>query len=143
MPLAARVRRQADQSMDMEKLTGFAPQSALIIEAGLPLSSLDDLFALGITSAEIHQLVVKPRTLSHRRERGQPLSIEESDRAVRLARIVQQAAKVFAGQDKALRWLRRPKQRFTGRAPMNMLLTETGGRLVEEMLVQVDEGMVS
>jgi uncharacterized protein (DUF2384 family) len=37
--------------------------------------------------------------------------------------------------------MRETKQRFDGRTPFEMLQTETGGRLVEEMLTQVDEGM--
>ena len=28
-----------------------------------------------------------------------------------------------------------------GRSPIQMLATEPGGRLVEEMLIQIDEGM--
>ena len=125
------------------KLTRLAPHAARTIEAGLPLSFLDNLLALGVSTAEVHELVVKPRTLSHRREKGQPLSVDESDRAVRVARIIEQATQAFGDRDKAMRWLRKPKRRFDGRAPMDMLLTETGGRLVEEMLLQVDEGMVA
>ena len=46
------------------------------------------------------------------------------------------------GDDKvALDWLRARRQRFDGRTPMQMLCTETGGRLVEQMLLQIDEGM--
>lgn len=125
------------------RLTQLAPHAARTIEAGLPLSFLDSLLALGVSTAEVHELVVKPRTLSHRRERGQPLSVDESDRAVRVARVIEQATQTFGDRDKAMRWLRKPKRRFDGRAPMGMLLTETGGRLVEEMLIQMDEGMVA
>jgi len=38
-------------------------------------------------------------------------------------------------------WLEEPKKRFDRRTPLEMLRTETGGRLVEEFLVQIDEGM--
>jgi uncharacterized protein (DUF2384 family) len=44
-------------------------------------------------------------------------------------------------QESALGWLRAPKRRFEDRAPMQMLATEAGGRLVEQMLIQIDEGM--
>jgi len=37
--------------------------------------------------------------------------------------------------------VRAPKVRFEGKRPIQMMLTETGGRLVEQMLVQIDEGM--
>ena len=127
----------------VSKLTRFAPQAARTIEAGLPVSVVETLLELGLSTTEVHELVVKPRTLSHRRDRGQPLSIDESDRAVRVVRIIEQATSAFADKDKAMRWLRKPKRQFDGRAPMDMLLTETGGRLVEEMLIQVDEGMIA
>jgi putative toxin-antitoxin system antitoxin component (TIGR02293 family) len=129
--------------LTVSKLTRLAADAARTIEAGLPLSFVDSLLELGVSTAEVHELVVKPRTLSHRREKGQPLSIEESDRAVRVARTIEQATRVFGDRDKAMRWLRKPKRRFDGSAPMDMLLTETGGRVVEEALIQVDEGMVA
>ncbi len=47
----------------------------------------------------------------------------------------------FGAETAALNWLRAPKRRFEGRSPIQMLSTETGGRLVEEMLIQIDEGM--
>jgi uncharacterized protein (DUF2384 family) len=31
--------------------------------------------------------------------------------------------------------------RFEGKSPIQMMSTETGGRLVEQMLVQIDQGM--
>jgi len=129
--------------LTVSNLTRLAPHAARSIEAGLPLSFVDSLLELGVSTAEVHELVVKPRTLSHRREKGQSLSIEESDRAVRVARIIEQATQAFGARDKAMRWLRKPKHRFDGRAPMDMLLTEAGGRMVEEALIQVDEGMVA
>jgi uncharacterized protein (DUF2384 family) len=37
--------------------------------------------------------------------------------------------------------MRKPKKRFEGDTSMNMLQTEAGARLVEQMLIQLDEGM--
>jgi uncharacterized protein (DUF2384 family) len=37
--------------------------------------------------------------------------------------------------------MRQPKKRFEGETPMQLLQTEAGARLVEEMLIQIDEGM--
>jgi uncharacterized protein (DUF2384 family) len=37
--------------------------------------------------------------------------------------------------------MREPRARFEGRTPLEMMVTEAGGRLVEEMLLQIDEGM--
>lgn len=112
-----------------------------LVEAGLPLKVVERLIQRGLSRDEVFSVIINPRTLKHRRSKRQPLSKEESERAVRAVRILARAQAVLGGQDAALRWLRAPKKRFSGRAPMAMLSTETGGRMVEQMLVQIDEGM--
>lgn len=44
-------------------------------------------------------------------------------------------------RERALVWLRKPHARLEGRAPLSSLRTDTGSRIVEELLVQIDEGM--
>lgn len=73
----------------------------------------------------------------------EPLTREESDRAVRLARITALAERVLSDTDKAQHWLHQPKRRFAGRTPLDIMNTETGARLVEEMLYQIDYGLFS
>ena len=110
-----------------------------LVHNRLPLSVIDRLLAEGVTKQEI-DMVAPPRTLAHRRANAESLTIEESDRAVRLARVVAQTESVFGNKDKAMSWLRRPMKRFEGGTPIEMLSTEVGSRLVEEALVQIDEG---
>src|SRR5262249_1944896 len=95
------------------------------VEDGLPLKFIDRLIPRGLTRAEVFHVIVTPRTLKHRRSRREPLSKEESERAVRMVRILARAQSVFGGQDEALRWLRAPKKRFEGQPPIAMLATET------------------
>ncbi|MDX1982407.1 MAG: MbcA/ParS/Xre antitoxin family protein [Bryobacteraceae bacterium] len=64
-----------------------------------------------------------------------------SDRAIRAARILARAQSTFGNPEKALVWMQEPKRRFGGRTPLEMLANEAGERLVEEILVQIDEGM--
>lgn len=111
------------------------------IERQLPLETLSRLKRHGVSSSEVYALIINPRTLKHRRSKRQPLSKEESERAVRLGRVLATAEAVWGSEETALNWLRTPKNRFDGRSPMQMLSTEAGGRMVEEMLVQIDEGM--
>lgn len=66
---------------------------------------------------------------------------EETDRMLRVARIVALAEQVFGGREKALIWLRSKDDRINDRTPLSMLHTESGGRLVENMLWQIDEGV--
>lgn len=112
-----------------------------LVEAGLPIGAINHLIERGLTRNEVFDVIIPLRTWKHRKARRQPLSREESERAVRTARILALAQAVLGDQASALKWLRSPKKRFDMRAPLQMLATETGGRLVEQMLIQVDEGM--
>jgi putative toxin-antitoxin system antitoxin component (TIGR02293 family) len=112
-----------------------------IVEAGLPTKVVDRLIDHGLSKDEVFTIIINPRTLKHRKNKNQPLSQEESERAVRTVRIISKAQSVLGDQEKALQWLRKRKKRFEGRSPIEMLSTETGGRLVEQMLIQIDEGM--
>jgi putative toxin-antitoxin system antitoxin component (TIGR02293 family) len=112
-----------------------------IVERGLPISSVEVLRREGLTFSEVHGLVLPARTLKHRKEKKQALSIEEADRTLRIARLIALADRVFGNHEKALRWLRCENNRLDGRAPLAMLRSEVGGDLVRQMLYQIDEGI--
>ncbi len=114
---------------------------ALLPEKGLPLSAVESLRDQGLTFTEISEIVISPRTLKHRKSRKEKLSSVETDRALRVARVVNLADKVFGSRMKALLWLRSADDRLDHRTPMQMLVNESGGRLVESMLWQIDEGI--
>ena len=129
----------------IDELIGVTPRSdfalAEIVENGLPTDSLALLKENGLTFTEMSEIVIAPRTLKHRKARGEHLSDAETDRLVRVARIVTLANQVFGSPSKALKWLRTPSERMGGRNPLSMLRTDAGGRLVESRLWQVDEGI--
>lgn len=114
---------------------------ASLVEKRLPASVIRALVRGGLSDAEVYQLIVPRRTLAHRVAKRQPLSRDESDKAVRVARITAMAEQVFGKPEPAWRWLRKPKQTFAGKTPIEMLGTEAGARLVEEMILQIDHGM--
>lgn len=114
-----------------------------LVERGLPTGVINHLVAKGLTRDELFDIIIPLRTWKHRKSRHQPLSEEESDRAVRVARVLARAQAVMGDRESALEWLRGPKRRFEGRAPLEMLRTEAGARLVDQMLVQIDEGMMA
>jgi len=116
---------------------------ASLVEKQLPADAIKALVRGGLSDAEVYQLIVPRRTLAHRLAKHQPLSKEESDKAVRVARITATAEQVFGESERAWRWLRKPKRRFEGRSPIDMLATEAGARLVEEMIVQFEYGMTA
>ncbi len=112
-----------------------------LVEGGLPLRVISRLLERGLTRNEVFHIIIPLRTWKHRKSRHQALSKEESERVVRAARILARAQAVLGDQESALDWLRTSRRRFEGRSPLQMLSTESGGRLVEQMLIQIDEGM--
>lgn len=114
-----------------------------LVEERLPVAAISALMEHGILEKEIYSVIVPRRTLQHRRARKEDLSREESDRAVRLARLAALTEKIFGDPKEGMLWLRSPKKRFHGRAPVAMMETEAGSRLVEEALYQIDEGMAA
>jgi putative toxin-antitoxin system antitoxin component (TIGR02293 family) len=126
-------------------ILGIASESefelAEIVEKGIPTDTIAFLRHSGLTFSEVSSIVISPRTLKHRKARGQNLSHEETERVVRVGRVLALADKIFASHDKALLWLRTPDDRLNNRTPLSMLPTEAGGRLIEKMLWQIDEGI--
>ena len=112
-----------------------------LIERQLPTSSINRLLALGLTRSEVDSLVIPLRTLQHRRSRRERLTVEESDRVLRLLRSLSRAESIYESRERALAWLRRSHPRLRNRTPLETLKTDTGSRIVEELLVQIDEGM--
>ena len=112
-----------------------------VVEERLEPAVIQRLTALGLERAEIEDAVIPSRTLQHRRSRRERLTLEESDRVLRVIRVLSSAEAVYGSRERALAWLRRPNPRLDGRAPLSLLKTDTGSRMVEELLVQIDEGM--
>lgn len=112
-----------------------------IVERQLAPSVVKRLVALGLQRSEIDQAIIPLRTLQHRRSRREKLTVEESDRVMRLIRILSSAEAVYGSRERALTWLRTVHARLDGRTPLSLLSTDTGSRIVAELLVQIDEGM--
>ena len=112
------------------------------IETGVPIAILTDFVAAsGLTFKELYDVVIPARTLKHRKARKESLTPDESDKLARLIRVYDQAVRVFGDRENALHWLTESKRRFEERTPIQMLRTEFGARMVEEMLGQIDHGI--
>ncbi len=99
------------------------------------------LESLGFALDEIYALVIPQRTLARRRKSGATLTVDESDKALRLMRVMEEGMRVFADQNKAQGWLRRPCRALGGKKPIDLLQSETGARLVENELMRIDHGI--
>jgi putative toxin-antitoxin system antitoxin component (TIGR02293 family) len=112
------------------------------VESGVSIATMTNFVAAsGLQLRDLYEIVIPARTLKHRKSRKEALTADESDKLARLIRTYDHAVKVFGDQEKALHWLNKPLRRFTGRTPLQMLRTEFGARMVEEMLGQTDYGM--
>lgn len=137
------ILQRMEEKLGLRNLLKTYQDLVAIIEEQLSTKAVSVLMEHGIEEKEIYNLIIPRRTLQHRRARKERLTVEESDRLVRVVRIMTLAEKVFANREASMRWLRAPKKRFSGRTAMEMLSTEAGSRLVEEMLYQIDEGMAA
>ena len=71
------------------------------------------------------------------------LTPEQSDRLVRVARVIASAEETFGSRDKACTWLRRPTTALAGESPLNLLDTDEGAREVETLLGRVAHGIAA
>jgi putative toxin-antitoxin system antitoxin component (TIGR02293 family) len=110
---------------------------------GAPVSAVDALIETGrLTLAEIDRIVLPRKTLSHRRALG-ALTPDQSDRLIRVARVVAAAEATFCSAEKAGRWLRRPTTALGGDKPIDLLDTSEGSRQVELLLTRIDHGLAA
>lgn len=111
------------------------------IERGVPVTLLEEFSAYsGFAMKDLLDVVIPARTLKHRRQRQEPLNLDESDRLARVARIYELAVKVYGDRDDARKWLIGQKRRFDGKTALSMLRTEAGEYAVQDFLIQIDEG---
>lgn len=113
---------------------------ALAVRARLPLGALKGLAQAGLTEQEIERFVIPQRTRRHRADKKQPLTVDESDRAVRLLRIQTVAEDTFGGKEKAATWLRRPLAELDRETPLDVAQTEAGARVIETILGKIAWG---
>jgi len=114
-----------------------------VAEAGLPVAAADALSLTTLSKDELFRLVLPRRTYAHRKAQSRPLSSEETERALRVARIAALSEETFGDRDVADRWLRRPTRALGGRAPLDLVVTEPGGELVEDLLMRIAHGMAA
>lgn len=114
-----------------------------VIREGLPSASLEsvsrrmDLSAI----ATVESLGLAKRTIARRIQQKQTLTAEESERVVRLARVLAAATAVLGGLEKARRWLQKANRALGGEIPLRMLDTDVGANAVLEELGRIDYGV--
>jgi putative toxin-antitoxin system antitoxin component (TIGR02293 family) len=114
-----------------------------LIGDGLPVDVIDALIVgKTVTPDEVRRIIMPPKALSERRRKGS-LTPEQSDRVIRVARIFAEALETFGSREKALTWIRRACSVLGGKAPVDLLDTEEGARMVESLLGRIAHGLAA
>jgi len=115
------------------------------VRTGLPATTITLLATvLSLQRAQVaERLSIPPRTLSRRLATKARLTHDESDRTLRMARVIALAKKVLGTEEKASRWMRTANRALGGRSPFDQLDTDVGVRAVEEVLQRIAHGMYS
>lgn len=71
------------------------------MEDRLSLRVIKRLSALGLEHEEIDDVVISSRTLQHHRTHHEKLTVEESDRVLRLIRVIFAAESVYGSRQRA------------------------------------------
>ena len=140
LPLAEEVARKLGGQTVLGTEVRSQADLALAVRNRLPLGALKGLSEAGLSEQEIERFVIPQRTRRHRADRKQPLTVEESDRAVRLLRVQTLAEDTFEDKAKAGLWLRRPLALLQGEAPLVIAQTEAGARVIETILGKIAWG---
>ena len=129
----------------LKRTVGTSSELVALTREGLPAGILAEL-ALGLNldrKSVALAVGITERTLSRRLSQHSRLSSEESDRTVRLARILALATETLGDQAKASRWLQTANRVLEGRTPFELLDTDAGVQSVETVLGRIAYGVYS
>jgi putative toxin-antitoxin system antitoxin component (TIGR02293 family) len=114
------------------------------IQKGLRFSELQTLQnSLALPFEQLAAKLCISRSTLHRRKAAGRLSPDESDKVMRLSRLLDHAAKVFGDVEKARAWLKFPQVGLGGAVPLDYAQTEVGAREVDDLLGRIDYGVYS
>ncbi len=139
-PVVDRVYRKLGGRAVLGEEVSSEADLARLVHRRIPLRVLAHVKRGGLSDREIGQFIIPERTQRHRRAKKQPLTVEESDRVVRMARVLALAEDVFGDAQRAKQWLRERLGILDGKPPLELAQTESGGRLIEQILAKIDWG---
>ncbi len=129
------LKRQVTSETDLHAMT----------REGLPVGALAVLaHGLAVEQKKLAKVVgISDRTLSRRLSSKSRLSLSESDRTMRVARVFAKAVDTFGTTEEASRWLQEPNLALAGDVPLDLLETDAGSKSVEVILLRIDYGVYS
>ncbi len=121
------------------------PEIGLVasIREGFPVETVQHILDSGrLNAVEVDRMVLPRKTLANRKKLG-ALTADQSDRLLRVARVIAVAEDVFGNEAKAYAWLRRSTTALDGENPLDLLDTEEGARAVEALLTRIAHGIAA
>ncbi|MCX6026476.1 MAG: DUF2384 domain-containing protein [Chloroflexi bacterium] len=115
------------------------------VEQGFSYQAFEKMRGLlDLSASELTMLLQIPqRTLTRRRQAGK-FAPDESERILRLSRVLDAAVELFEGDRRAaVEWLQSPNRAIGGEAPLEMARTEIGAREVESVIGRLEHGVSS
>jgi len=112
------------------------------VSAGLPKRSLERLSARLYEDhrvASAYKFKVVPQATWKRRTKR--LSVDESEKTERLARVLAAAEHVWDDREQAREWMSKPHRELNGQSPLEAARTELGARRVESLLDKLYFGL--
>ena len=114
------------------------------IRKGMPIGEFHGLADwLAMAEDDLAPLVGISRATLHRRKKSGHLEAPESERIVRIARLMARATAVFETTESARNWLKRPALALAGESPLAFSDTGIGAHEVECLLGRIEHGIYS
>lgn len=137
---------QADQYLAAQRAVDPSDhlQVVEVVRAGLPVALVEDAAArLGLSVQDlVGMAVLAGRTVAHSRKQGR-FSPQQSDRISRFFRVFQHAVETFGGSERARRWFERPTRPLGNSRPVDLMDTDEGAQLVDDLLTRIDHGLAA
>jgi putative toxin-antitoxin system antitoxin component (TIGR02293 family) len=112
------------------------------IQKGLRFSELETLQStIDLPFEQLAAKLAISRSTLQRRKAAGRLSPDESDKVMRLSRLLEHATNVFGDVEKARAWLKFPQRGLGGAVPLDYAETEVGAREVDDLLGRIDYGV--
>jgi putative toxin-antitoxin system antitoxin component (TIGR02293 family) len=109
------------------------------IQKGLRFSELETLQStIDLPFEQLAAKLAISRSTLQRRKAAGRLSPDESDKVMRLSRLLEHATKVFGDIERARAWLKFPQRGLGGAVPLDYAETEVGAREVDDLLGRIE-----
>jgi len=113
------------------------------VREGLPFSALSAVMAQYAISRDVACTILHlSRRNFLRRQEQNRLSLDESDRLYRFARVLAHANRVFEDREESAEWMRTPNAALGKQQPLTLLDTDIGVQQVDEILGRIEHGIV-